>query len=372
MKKFVAISMVTIMSLCTLVGCGKKAEEPVTLQEQTDDAFAEVTPKTEVNTSVDDGRVDMSSVSEKPAPLEEKKEYTKEMVAQALDLKQGVEMSYDQDGSSFVIGLKEGAENFMYMIVEKKFDGGQVNRSGYYVYNDDVYTFIGDADTNYFEHHITNMSEDEKGDMDTSSSVGKFTVSDTDVDHIEVKDQQEVDGKTYDVVAVFSKEDVEMAQDLENEIAEMEANDEDGGTVSYSINGETTVMTGLESKKASLERYKNPMCYYFDLETGEVAYVSTYDDMGNAQLATVRQDIKFEKPAWFDTAEEIDGSNGEAIFGELMMVMFMPMMEEPLTKEALEEEMSAAGNMSFDFSMQSDGNDVDVEMDSDGVSVKTE
>ena len=94
--------------------------------------------------------------------------------------------------------------------------------------------------------------------------------------------------------------------------------------------------------------------------------------MGNAQLATVRQDIKFEKPAWFDTAEEIDGSNGEAIFGELMMVMFMPMMEEPLTKEALEEEMSAAGNMSFDFSMQSDGNDVDVEMDSDGVSVKTE
>ncbi len=63
MKRVMAFMLVGVLSISMLAGCGKKAEETVTLAETPTDNFAEAMP---VNNTGDDGRVEFGATPEKP------------------------------------------------------------------------------------------------------------------------------------------------------------------------------------------------------------------------------------------------------------------------------------------------------------------
>ena len=122
---------------------------------------------------------------------------------------------------------------------------------------------------------------------------------------------------------------------------------------------------GVETTKTWSEQYKDSrdMCvsevdYYFNTATGKVDYMYIADGTDEKKMVTVKQDVTLVKPAWFDKAEIVEDKEN-ALFGELMMVIFLPMMDEPLTKESLEEEMELGISMQFG----TDGSDTEITVD---------
>ena len=235
MKKYVAFLMVTTLTLGTLVGCGKKAEEPVVVQAP---APVEETKTTPINREGDDGRVqigadlaNMAKPSDNEAPKgTSKTDYTVEDIATAIDVSKGVEMSYDENGSGFTIGVKESPDtHFMYMLINRTFDTGEVNKSGFYLLDKDAYIFIGDGEDNHFiEHKIENLSDAESKDLRSdTANMDSFIYDEDAIEDLKFVENKDYEGGNYDIVhfkSISDKEQYEEYDKLYQEALEKDKN----------------------------------------------------------------------------------------------------------------------------------------------------
>lgn len=300
MKRVVAIILTIVLVLSTVVGClfaltgcGNKAEILPTTETVT------VTPKVEEELSKENGEEKTESIEEKEEIVEEtvsKTDYTVEDIINALNKESGMEINYEEDGIGITIGLQDNDDiDLMYLMLDKTFDDGTINEYGYYVVDNELYTFVKDDKEFYMQHHLTNLNDkDAVKDSDMVDMADKFTADESEIRTVELIGQKEIEGNKYDIVRVFTQTD-------EN--------------------------TLLPEKDQDLD-------YYFNTKTGNVDYIETNDKHGELILVSIKAIGNFEEPTWFKDAQEIDGNNSDTVFADMMTVMMIPLMTDtPVTKD---------------------------------------
>ena len=302
MKRVVAIILTIVLVLSTIVGClfaltgcGNKTEILPTTETVT------VAPEVEKELSKENVEEKTESViEEKEEIIEEetvsKTDYTVEDIINALNKESGMEINYEEDGIGITIGLQDNDDiDLMYLMLNKTFDDGTINEYGYYVVDNELYTFVKDDKEFYMQHHLTNLNDnDAVKDSDMIDMADKFTADESEIRTVELIGQKEIEGNKYDIVRVFTQTD-------EN--------------------------TLLPEKDQDLD-------YYFNIKTGNVDYIETNDKHGELLLVSIKAIGNFEEPTWFKDAQEIDGSNSDTVFADMITVMMTPLMTDiPVTKD---------------------------------------
>jgi len=305
-KKILALVLAGVMCCSTFAGCGNKETSENVAEEQV----------------VDETIADEEAANEEKT--EAPKEYTKEDIINAIDFKNGVEFSLGKDGYDMVMGVKASEEEpFVSARFERDVDGTR-NKGGFYLVGNEIYYFVGAND----ELFLTGKASTEGNDLSSVAEsqeemANGFVASEDALESFELIETKEYNGAEYDVVAVKAKSQYyDTYKEMLDASSEETAEDD-------------------EAAQADKELYESlmyqKMVYYFNKETGKVDYIEaneTNDEEQETYMIALTYPESFEKPEWFEEAEEVDSDKA---LGMLLTVMFLPMSEEALTAESVAE-----------------------------------
>lgn len=295
MKKKLATLLTVVLCVSSLAACGKKAEEQVPVESATE-ASTEASVEASTEASVEESTEAAST--ESTDLTEASREYTVEYVKDSINPKDGVELSFDQDGVSMTIGVQEADSKLLYLVMERTI-GSDKNQSAFYVVDDDIYMCMGANDNYVLKTH----SKDTDGTFTSNAeeSTGSF-VQDTDnVVDVQFVECTEYNGTYYDIVKVTTSDD-------------------------------------------------DSADYYFNKETGKLEYIKALENGQEAMIAVKTIDT-FVEPDWFKDCEEQE-SNGSDLMMQFMSVMLMPMVEDVITEEMVESMTTGDVSVPFDGTLE--------------------
>lgn len=298
MKKKLATLLTVVLCVSSLAACGQKADDQETVAASTE-ASTEVSAEASTEASVEESTEASTEASTESVDLTTpSREYTVEYVKDSINPKDGLELSFEQDGVSMTMGVKEGDSKLLYLVMERTIDSDK-NQSAFYVVNDDIYMCMGSNDNYVLKTH----SKDADGTFTSNAeeSTGSF-VQDTDkVTDAQFVECTEYEGTYYDVVKITTSDDA---------------------------NGD----------------------YYFNKETGKLEYIKAVEN-GQEAMISVKPIGEFVEPDWFKDCEEQE-SNGSDIMMQFMSVMLMPMIEEVITEETVENMTTGDVSIPFDGTLE--------------------